>query len=75
MTAEAAGRDPWRCLVIGTVIAVVTLAVIGLVVLIGVYLVFAPRSTDLESWQGAGAHPVLVSTAPHPPGGAHRFPG
>jgi hypothetical protein len=64
---DRTGRDPWRSLVIGAVIAGVTLAVILLVVLIGVYLVFAPRSSDRESWRVRPGTTVLVSSAPiHP---------
>ncbi len=63
-------RDPRRSLIIGSVIAAVVLALVVLFVLIGVYLVFEPRSSDRETWRGprtvaaAAAAPIhLVPTA------------
>ena len=60
------GRDPYRSLVVGTVIAGVVLAVLAVIVLIGLYIAFAPRSEDRSS-----LGPLrVVATAPaiHRPG-------
>ena len=57
------GRDPRRSLIIGSVIAAVILAVMALVVLVGAYLVFEPRSTDPQS----SGRAVVVASVPRPP--------
>jgi hypothetical protein len=61
-TVEAR-RDPRRSLIIGSVIAAVILAVMALVVLVGAYLVFEPRSTDPQS----SGQAVMAASAPRPP--------
>jgi hypothetical protein len=63
--ATRSRRDPRRSLIIGSVIAALVLGLAAVMVLIGVYLVFAPRSTDRESWR---VPPTHVSWAIHPAG-------
>jgi hypothetical protein len=57
--ADRPARDPRRSLIIGTVIAGVVLALLLLVVLVGVYIVFSPRSSDRDSL----ARPPRVAAA------------
>ncbi len=56
-----AGRDPRRSLIIGSLIAAVILAALVVVALIGVYIAFAPRSSNRDTW---GSPPSVVALAP-----------
>ncbi len=58
--AERPTRDPRRSLIIGTVIAGVVLALLLLVVMVGVYIVFSPRSSDRDS---LGRPPAAVAAS------------
>jgi hypothetical protein len=59
--AAASSRDPRRSLIIGSLIAGVVLAALVMMVLIGVYIAFAPRSSNRDSW---GSPPSVVALAP-----------
>jgi len=63
------GRDPRRSLIIGSVIAGVILAALAVVVVVGAFLVFEPRSSDPQS----AGHPVVAAPTARLPIHRHRL--